>query len=256
VNSKEDEILSKVRPLLDAAHPHPLARELRLPSKVDSEVRRGILAVRSELGALIRAFLEFHSVLEDVIACHRMVRRYPWKGKGISRARHLRLVWFQFMNLCYLFREKFKLFASCYRRVMAIFGETSSVDLKGGLSRIDAALGKFIKNRGRSFHEWYEIHDSVRHFELIEVLNTAKRVDGPLSDVKGHYSDAKFFLSLDIRSAAKMMEEFVLHAIARDLPAVLRILDRFNKLIRDIEADPSIAARSIKISQASSRAER
>jgi hypothetical protein len=106
------------------------------------------------------------------------------------------------------------------------------IDVAAKLKLIDKKLGKQIRARGASFHEWYVEHTSVRHFATIEIINSARKMDGPLGDVEGHYSDAKFFLSTEIKQAIMFMEDFLITILDDDISYFIELIGHFNLLVK------------------------
>lgn len=163
-----------------------------------------------------------------------MAKRYPWRGRGISRGEHLEFVWFQFLNLCYLFKEKYKLSANQYNEIMRIFQRAEREDVRVGIQKIDKQVGKFVRTRGRHLHEWYESDETIRMVTLAEFLGKhGKDVEG-LSE-KGGYQLARLFLSSDIRSAREFMAEFLGAALDGYMGEFRKLTLYFNDVIDNLK---------------------
>jgi hypothetical protein len=238
---REDEIFERLKPLIYVAQPTLVFVDRPDLSFIsDSAVKAKVHSAVVLLGAVITAFLQLHSVYEDAIITFKMSRRFPWRKSEMKKSRHLGLVWFQFINQCYLFEEKVKLFSNCYNRAFKAFGRKGKmIDVAAKLKLVEKNLGKQIRARGASFHEWYEQHAGVRHFEMIEIINSPKRVDGPLGDIEGHYSDAKFFLSMEIREAIVFMENFLISIFDDNIEPFIELVRQFNSYVQKLagEAD-------------------
>src|SRR5688572_92794 len=80
------------------------------------------------------ALFELHTVYSDMQLTLQMSRSYPWrKGHPISQSQHLGFVWFQHMNLCYMFREKYKLSANRGNELQAMFKRPFRENVGAGL---------------------------------------------------------------------------------------------------------------------------
>lgn len=230
---REDDIYARLTPLALAARPSLIVidpPDLSLIS--DVALRESLRSALAALGATTTAFLQLHSVYEDTIITFRMSRRFPWQKAEMKKSRHLSLVWFQFINQCYLFREKTKLFANNYNRAITIFRQNErAIDVATKLKLIDKKLGKQIRARGASLHEWYEEHIGVRQLAAIEIINLAGEADGPLPDIEGHYRDVKFFLGADIKQAITFMEDFLFSILDYEINWLIEIIGKVNRIL-------------------------
>jgi hypothetical protein len=196
----------------------------------DRTLRQALQQVAGILGGTMRAILELHSVYEDMITCHRMTRRYPWRGTQIKRSQHLQFVWVQFVNQCYLFHEKYKLTINQLNRCNKVFGR-EPIAISPGLKEINKAMGKLIRARGQHFHEWFEHNKHIQFFTMVELINSVKKEDGPLGDVEGHYADAKNILCAEIEATTMFAEAFFRKRITLHVSDFSVMLDAFKQIV-------------------------
>lgn len=241
---REDQIIDRLIPLLEIARPNLIYLEPPEFSFVPNQTLRDQLRRANWLlGRALTAFLQLYSVYEQTIITFRMSRRCPWRKGEIKKSQHLGLVWFQFINQCYLFKEKTKLFANCYNEAVTFLGHKGeTIDVAAQLKLINKEIGDQIRARGESFHEWYVAHTHVRHFAAIEIINASKRIDGPLGNVEGHYSDAKFFLSSDVKQAILFMENCLIAIIDNNFKFFIRLIEAYNTTIQGLSGETAGAA--------------
>jgi len=91
---------------------------------------------------------EFRAVYYDLTLTLEMAKQYPrGESKVITRSKHLEFVWFQSVDICYLFKEKYKRFGNLYNRVMKTFKRSTIIDVSDGLKKIDRHLQKNASGR-------------------------------------------------------------------------------------------------------------
>jgi hypothetical protein len=243
---RQDEIMDRIVPLLNVARLNLIYIEPPEFSFVsDQTLRNQLRKATWLLGRTLTAFLQLHSVYEETIITFRMSRRFPWRKGEIKKSQHLSLVWFQFINQCYLFKEKTKLFANCYNEAVKFLGhKEESIDVTAKLKLINKEIGNQIRVRGESFHEWYVAHTNVQRFAAIEIINSSKRIEGPLGNVEGHYSDAKFFLSSDIKQAIVFMENHLIATLDDNFKFFIRLIDGYNTTLQELSGEIPGAART------------
>jgi hypothetical protein len=189
-----------------------ISTEAELSFIKDESERNSLELCVNNLGICCRAFLELHTVLDNMHLTLAIAKRYPWGGKTLTKSQHLSFVWLQFINLCYMFHNKYKLSANQYNRLMRFFGVDRKEDVGQGLKLIRKNIGHFIKDRGNHTHDWSVQYQSVHIFGLVEfVSNHGKEIDP--CRVSEHYRDAKFFLCEDIKEAIRFMETFLLKGL-------------------------------------------
>lgn len=204
-----------------------------------------IRQIAQRLANAARACFELNKTYVDLVTTYRMSRRYPWRGTQITKSQHLEFVWVQFINQCYLFREKYKLAMNQLNKCNESFGEppVSSNELK----TVDHNLKKFIRARGQHFHEWFEHNVHIETFTYIELLNSIEKQEGPLGDLSGHYSDAKWFLSNEIETAAMFMERHLKREFRAHIKTLIRELKLFDRLLREMESNVPASKRTVTL---------
>jgi hypothetical protein len=235
---KPDSILNLFMPMIDETNPYLLpisANKQDLAFVEDPEQRAVLFDIAATLNAALRALLELHSVYEDLVTCYNMARRYPWRGTKIKRSQHLQFVWVQFINQCYLFKEKYKLAAGQINQAKKIFKQGPPIVVGVGLKEIDKALGKLIRVRGQHFHEWFEHNKHVQFFTMIELINATKRIDGPWGNIEGHYKDAKMMLGWEIESAGEFVESFFKGTVRSQIDDLAKATREYNRIVKRIE---------------------
>jgi hypothetical protein len=233
---KKDKFEKEVGPLLDAIVKYVVksAVEDALASISLEPDREAVRTVLSRMRRCVIAFFELHTVYTNMELTLVMAKRYPWRNRGISRSEHLEFVWFQFINLCYLLKEKYKLSANEYNEIMRMFKRSAREDVKVGLQKIDKQVGKFVRTRGRHLHEWYERDEFINMASLAEFLGKrGQKVEG-LSE-KGEYQMARLFLAEDIRRARVFMEEFLEAALQGYMGEFVKLTLYFNDVIDSLK---------------------
>lgn len=207
---REEKTLKTVITVVDAAIENHFMLEHGFQAEgiTDAKTAEALKLFNYEVGLAIRAYLELHDVINDTITSLKMAARFPW-GKTISKSDHFKLVWFQFTNLCYMYREKYLLVNNRCNRVARLTRTSSPVDHKKILKLIDKELGIHIRSRGSTIHEWYEHHKQVQNYRMIEIITKGGR-QGWDDLLKYHYTDLKIMLKLDIEAALQSMEDIFL----------------------------------------------
>jgi len=234
-NLIDQRVAELINPLL------PLIRSDKegLPFIQDDAKRQSYEICAHKLGICFRAFLELHTVLDNMHLTLGMSNRYPWGGKTLSKSQHLYFVWFQFVNLCYVFETKYKLSANQYNDLMKFFQIGAEENVKNGLKIIRKKIGHYIRDRGNYTHEWYVNHQAVHLFHLVEFLhNHGKEVSG--LHVSDHYVDAKYFLYNDIKVAIVFMEGFLLEALDGYIGHLGEITGIFSENIEQMRVDAGL----------------
>jgi hypothetical protein len=233
---KKDKFDENVGPLLDVVVKYVAKSAVEdVAGSITSEVdREGVRTVLVHMRRCLTAFFELHTVYTDTALTLVMAKRYPWRNRGISRGEHLDFVWFQFLNLCYLFKEKYKLSANEYNEIMRMFGRPEREDVKAGIQRIDKQVGKFVRTRGRHMHEWYERNEAIKMVSLAHFLDMqGAKVEG-LSEMGG-YGVARLFLTGDIKRAHTFMEEFLEGALKGYMAQFAGVTSFFNGVIDNLK---------------------
>jgi hypothetical protein len=233
-------LLERLTPLDAAARPNLVfldAPDLSFaPDESEEAALRRMVGV---LGDAVGSFFQLYSVYENTIVSFKMSRRYPWRDDEIAKTGHLGMVWFAFVNQCGLFRDKAKSFFNAYNRAMqASERDRDVVDVASKLRLIDEALGEQVRARGGSFHDWYVEHSGAMHLELPDLVDSAGKLDSALGKLEGYYGPAQSALSADIESAVVVMEDILIAALDREIPALIAAIGAFNAhvdMLKDLQ---------------------
>lgn len=227
---KSEAVVQSFARIIDAAKANVIVIDLNTDDIRDLEIKKLIYQLHNTVLLMTKALFELHSVYEDMLITYKMAQRYPWRMTQIRKAEHLRLVWFQFVNLCYLFEEKTKLFHNQYACCLRIFSDgTERISLRMRNKQIKACLGGYIKARGQTFHEWYANHQAVHNFNLIEFISILS--PEATLDVDGHYREAKFMLSIDIRQAITFMEQFLIDLADAESDKIIELIKKYDDFL-------------------------
>jgi hypothetical protein len=194
------------------------------------EDKEGARVVLEHMRRCMKAFFELHTVCDDMVLTLGMAKRYPWGNRTISRGQHLGFVWFQFINLCYLFKEKYKLSGNEFNKVMRLFQRIEREDVKVGVREIDEKLGKYIQTRGRHLHEWYENDEAIKGVWVTEFIKKHGGQELRLSE-KGAYGLAHLFLVKDVKDAQVFMEKFIGARLKGYMFEFAKVAEWFNDVI-------------------------
>ncbi len=230
---KSDKIAGKLFPIVETGKQHIITGKDRNFSDVrNKELEHALYNLRNLIGATMRASMQINGVYEDTIVCHKMIGSFPWNQRRISKAQHLRFVWAQFTNLCYMFEERFKLFMNLQHKTMASFKKRKSQSIAEGLKKIRGALGPHIRQRGQNTHEWSTSNPHAEHFDTIEFINSVEQQsDGPLGNVVGQFRTTRMLMRWEIETALKFMEDFLLDMFETQIPELAECASVFNELV-------------------------
>ena len=171
-------------------------------------------SLQSRLNLLLACtstIFEFRAVYYDLTLTLEMAKQYPrGESKVITRSKHLEFVWFQSVDICYLFKEKYKRFGNLYNRVMKTFKRSAIIDVSDGLKKIDRHLQKYIRTRGQNVHEGSAESKHITTLSSIELIYRIGHVsdDMPTPDVV--YTVARDSLIVDINEALNFIQQFTL----------------------------------------------
>jgi len=231
---KIDGAEEKFIPILDAAGRNILILEFKLPSGLAVDLENDITRIYYSLVALLRALSEVHSVFVDTRITFRMAGRYPWRNSGISKSDHMRLVWFQFVNHCYLLEEKTKLFYEQYKIVAQIFSlDFDPKDLTRANRKIKKELGSYIRARGQTFHGWYDAHQEIALFSAAELVHSIDPMVVP--SIRADYSEAKNLLRIDVKIGLDFMKSFFIELVDRHSSCIMSAITKFDRLMELVE---------------------
>jgi hypothetical protein len=243
---KNDELISKaLEPLVKSIIPYVVRSGRQDLHFLHDNNRHGVELALGQMGACMRAFFELHTVYSQTRLTLSMAKRYPWRNGHPSRSEHLGFAWFQHVNLCYMFREKYKLSANRFNHLMGSFNRSDQEDVAVGLKRIDKTIGDFIRSRGQHVHEWNAEDEHVKFFAMMEFINQHK-TEGLANQAQSAYGIAKLFLVSDIRKASDFMEEFILDSIAGYMAKYKELVDYFNDILEQLKTNKNIEIRVIR----------
>lgn len=231
---RSEKIAGKLFPIVEAGKHNIITGHKRDFSEIGNKrLESALCDIRDLVGATMRAALQIDGIYKDVIVCHKMIGTFPWKKNRISRAQHLRFVWAQFTNLCYLFEERYKLLLSLQHRTMAAFKKKKIGTISDGVKLIRKALGPHIRQRGQNTHEWSISNPHAENFQTIEFINSFEQQpdDGPLGNVSGQFRIARLLMRWEIEAAIKFMEEMLLETFDRQIPELAECASVFNELV-------------------------
>lgn len=233
---KVEALAKEFIPLLDAARFMFACREPDFSEIADEQSRSVIHLLHLRLYESLQALFELKSVYDDVLLTLRMSASFPWRSKEISKSDHLKMVWFQHVNLCYLFEEKLKLVRKVFEVVANLLPEKFNTErLKGVQKRVDAALKKQIQSRGQTFHEWYQHHETLKDYRIIELAD--KFDGGPRTkEVAGLYRLTKQIIRSEIHESARFMHECMIDIVRKEgcqLATCLGLLEKVWELAKN-----------------------
>jgi hypothetical protein len=201
------------------------------PNLGDAETKIHVKHALHEMWNCMYSIFEFQRPPKDLILIDYMAARYPWRSRRLTRSKHLEFLWFQFLNLNYLFKEKYRVCANRHNRLMEKLGHPHREEVTAGLKEIDKAIGKFIRKRGQYTHEWGGYHDRITALSSIEFISRHGDVDVTSDDESKHFRIARGLLREDIASAQKFMKEFVERASRGFVREYSAAVSHFNRAI-------------------------
>lgn len=239
--------LEKLHPLLDAAqcilrHPAPQFDDIS-----DVESRKALEATCFLLHEALKALLELNSVYDDIVIALQMGRRFPWHGYEIRKSDHLKFIWFQHVNLCYLFEEKLKLVRNALGRVETILDhDFEMVHLSLMQKNVKKILGRHIRSRGQTFHEWYQHQESLRDYRMFEFTCKYEKSDGYSDFVERHYRHTKSIILREILASAQFMQACLADIFEHQAEHLSECLKKFELLWNRCRLNPDKIRLSLK----------
>lgn len=210
-------------------------KELDFSSDVARETAAILKMAHNRVGLTVRSILDIHSVVCNIELTLIMSRRYPWHGTKINKSDHLiKLVWFQYLNLCYLYKEKIRNFCSALSSAVNLFGFDEIIETRRELKDVDSKIGKYIRLRGQAFHEWEVPHIGIHLYEAVEVMSRcgdthAMRLRG------GHYQDAKWHLKRDIANGLEFTNAHYRLVLEKYKEITLKVIVRFDAVYKAVQ---------------------
>lgn len=167
-----------------------------------------------------------------MVVCAVAASKYPWVEEEITRHEHLSLVWSQFVNLCYLFEEKFKLVGYNYNAALrALSVEGDLIAVGDGVREIKGALGQHIKRRGRHVHQWYDAHPAVKDFRLFETIKISEEWPGDWPEFHSFYEVARDRVCSEIAAALQETSRIIVRLLAERGSQLVGLIVQHNELI-------------------------
>ena len=231
---EEDELVSQSLWLLELCRRSPLfRRELDIRSGASPRTRQILLQAHNQAGLMIRAIFDVYSVAREIELTRYMSQRYPWSGTVIKKSDHLKLVWFQYINLCYLYKERVRVFCNATNSAARFVGVGSRVDAKSELKNVETKLGKFIRRRGEAFHEWSVPHAAIHLYEAVEIISRAGDAKFGGAE-RGHYVDAKWDLKFDVECGLDFARAHYSSLLTNYRETITAIVVRFEHALAEV----------------------
>lgn len=229
---KNNELEEALKPIIDVAPKYLIRVDEPDLNFVPENLREGALAAHFQLTNCLKALFELQTVHDDLIVCSVVAAAYPWRKKEITRHEHLSLAWSQFVNLCYLFEEKFKLMGKHYNAALRLFAvKGGAIAVGDGVREISSVLGPHIQRRGRHVHQWYDAHPAVKDFRLFETLQVANNWPDGWPEFESFYEIARDELCREIAVAIDETNRIILKLLKDKGPQLAAIIVRYNGLI-------------------------
>jgi hypothetical protein len=222
-----DEVAEQSTRILDACNGSSIFGEFQVPEGTPSRTTDVLRLACNRTGLMIRSVLEISTVVDDLEHTRTMSQRYPWRGTEIKKSDHLKLVWFQYINLCYLYKERVRVFCNSTNDAAKLFGIAQRMDTSQELKRIESALGKYIRRRGQAFHEWAIPHAGIHLYAAIEILARAGHPRG--AGERFYYSDAKWDLKSDVLAGLQFARAYYVSAMKSHGATVLEIVSKYDE---------------------------
>lgn len=239
MKERDGELVRLYSPLLEAAKKYVIVPgRLKLSPNVDKAVATDVEAIHELVVEAVRATFALRSVYEDLLLCKIMSKSFPWKSKKISKAQHLGFVWEQFVNLCYLFEERYKVAGEAINRCHMAFGAEKKLFEKigEGTKKIKKHLGEQIAARGRHVHESSSHDQLIKEFSIIELADRLSKKKGELGNIDAHYRNVRRVLGSDVQNAAYVVEGFISEFMNRHGEKLTEHVNRFNGIIEQLQA--------------------
>ena len=231
-----------MNPLLDVlkyviSYPKPVHEEI-----ADEAQRRAVELMARILGTAVMAIFEMNSVHDDLLVVKKMAKRYPWKPSHIKKSEHLKLVWFQHINLCYLFEEKVKLVLTRSRHVDRLFRNVveqkfDDASIRALHSKVKEHLGEHIRARGQTFHEWYQDHEYLKDYRTIELVHSFD--PEKFEQIEPIYWAVRSEICSEITASATFMEESLVEFFNKDMGFLIEAINRFAAIVKICKETPA-----------------
>lgn len=156
---------------------------------------RYCLTLRNRLGLAVRSIVSLHAIIESLLVAREMSRRFPWHSTRIKKSQHLRATRFLFLNTCYLYETRVKLFANTLNAAsIALLGRKVTEPAKL-IRTAKNGLHSHIRERGELFHNWERPYEPIDFYSMVELIEEigwkpSEPIDLP-SEARLLYSAAK-----------------------------------------------------------------
>ncbi len=240
----EERYQRAISDLLSASRPTLLVREgSPINENVDADTRRIAHQVLNYSSVHLKACIELMAVHENLKLAKFAMGRYPWHSTMLTKSRHLELTWFLFQNLCYKFKEKLKLVYNSQKPICTILSLPQPTWLKFELSAISVNMGKHIRERGNTVHEWDESNPHIDLLSMVELVHqfhnngSSSELEESRINLRGHYQDSKWFLRRDARSATDAAREAIYRILEKHDPMPRHIFRRIDQIIDQVNKE-------------------
>lgn len=234
---QEDRLASRIVKIMDPARTYLLRAEMPDYSNLKDEDARSVMSfAHSSLVNAVKAVFEVHAVYGEMRLVKKMASQYPWRSRALSKSEHLHLAWMLYVNLCYLFEEKYKRLGETVNPALMLFRRKASVDIGTGVKAIKKSVGAAIAARGRHWHQWNVGHKKIADYRLFEFIEMGDKWpdDWPSLNVLFQVSRDALKEDIDVAIAAmvRILDE-IFDTIDTDLPDAIR---QFNKTVEKANA--------------------
>lgn len=141
----------------------------------DDEQRRITRGLVKTLEEAVAAMFSLRGVYDNMVRCRRIIGRYSWDRRVITRSEYLHLIWLLFINLCYLFEERAKVFGQNFNKVVKAYEIGKPLDTGAFIKRIKRSLNKQIRARGELTHGGLPGHQRIIEYAMFELLHRMRR---------------------------------------------------------------------------------
>ena len=224
------------------SHPHIVAAHFQpiISPDVDDETRKAAEYLANRAGACLAAIMQMARVVEDMQTTYRMISRYPWKSKHISKSKHLDLTWFLFQNLCYKYPEKIKLYFNVSRPLCELLHIETPTWLKEQLRKTQKEFSRDIRDRGNTVHSWDVLNSDIETFDLVSFFHNLdadiQNFDLPhtFHDLDGHYRDAKWMLKIRAEKLISAAESALVNILEHHKPTPITIVGMISDILHKV----------------------
>lgn len=208
----------------------------------EAATRDLILRATTVVGNFVGSVAQTNGVIEHLAIADKMLNRYAWHGTTVSRSDHLELTWLLVQNLCYLFKEKLKLFFNQQKRASLLLGLPQPAWLTTELKNVEKVYGAEIRNRGNTAHNWNQKNDDLDQFFLMEALHKIDR-DRCGDELRDFYFETKAVMRSRSKVYAAEGRSIFLRCMAYE-PRPISLIERFNDLAEAVRQGHRLTERT------------